>query len=247
MTPSEIQLPLENYSTKVSLRKWIWLVGPLYPNTMNYAAKLCAQRRIRIVLPFSSDSEVLYQNPYVYKGVASNMTLMDGIVDYTVENHKHHNIILIKPTSEADLALYERVRERFNEKIRRVSGAYNLSIVETSIGSSSGRDLNNVLKKDTVNIFIIPSTNLTFVTGAMSTLNKVMNMNPYAKKLKIISFGLEEWNKFDALDFKYRNRTNQHYASYRYLDYHSEMGVSFIRAYRNHYGTDPKHLFYARV
>ncbi len=215
------------------------VVGPLYPKTIKYTTALCAKKKIRIVLPFNSNAEVLYQNPYVYKGVASNMTLLDGTIDYLIENHKHHNIILIKPKTAADLALYERARERFNQKIKGQVGAYNVSIVETGMGSSSGRDINAILKKDTTNVFIIPSTNLTFVSGAMSTLNKVLNMNPYAKNLNVIAFGLEEWNKFTDLDVKYRNRTNQHYASYRYLDYNSEQGIKFIREYRKHYGTDP--------
>ena len=64
-------------------------------------------------------------------------------------------------------------------------------------------------------------------------------MNPYAKNFNVISFGLEDWNKYDDLDLKYRNRTTQHYASYRYLDYNSPKGVKIIRAYRKKYGTDP--------
>lgn len=224
---------------KVEFQEMDLVVGPLFRKTSAYAAKKCAERNIRIVLPFNVDADVLYQNPYVYKGVGSNMTLLDGMVDYIIEKHKHHNIIVIKPFAAADLALYERVRERFNEKIKDVPGAYNLSIVETSQGSSSGRDLNNLVKKDTANVIIIPSTNLSFVSGAMGRLNKVLNMNPYAKKMKLIAFGLEEWNKFDELDVKYRNRTTQHYASYRFMDYNTENGTAFIRAFRNSYGTDP--------
>jgi LysM repeat protein len=215
------------------------VVGPLYARTIKYTAALCAKKQIRIVLPFNSDAEVLYENPYVYKGVASNMTLLDGTIDYIIENHKHHNIILIKPISASDVALYERARERFNQKIKGQTGTYNVSIIESSVGSSSGRDLNAKLKKDTTNVFIIPSTNLRFVSGAMSTLNKVINMNPYSKNLNIIAFGLEDWNKYVDLDVKYRNRTHQHYASYRFLDYDSEQGGNFIRAFRGHYGTDP--------
>ncbi len=216
------------------------VVGPLYKRTIKYASKVCAQRQIPIVLPFNSDIEVLFKNPYVYKGVASNMTLMDGAVDYIVEKNKHHNIILIKPSSSSsDMAIFERVRNRFNEKIKAVGGSYNVKIVETTIGSSSGRDLNAIIKKDTANIVIVPSINLSFVSGTMSRLNKVMNMNPYSKKLSISVFGLEEWNKFDDLDLKYRNRLNQHYASYRYVDYNSQKGTAFIRSFRNNYGTDP--------
>ena len=114
-----------------------------------------------------------------------------------------------------------------------------MSIVETPVGSSSGRDLNALIDKDTTNIFIIPSTNLKYVSRAMSALNQMMNMNPYAKNLNVISFGLEEWNKFDDLDIKYRNRTNQHYGSYRFIDYNSPSAVQLIKAFRKSYGTDP--------
>lgn len=215
------------------------VVGPLYRNTIDYAVNACKERGIRIVLPFNSDSDVLYQNPYVYKGVASNMTLLDGIVDYIIENHSQHKIILIKPTAAADLTLFERVRDRYNERIQSVSGAYSMKIVETSIGSSSGRDLNGVIDKDSTNVIIIPSTNLKFVARSMSTLNQMLNMNPYAKNLKVISFGLEDWNKYDDLDLKYRNRTYQHYASYRFIDYNDPQAVELNKSFRTSYGTDP--------
>lgn len=215
------------------------VVGPLYRNTIKFAAKKCLEKNIRIVLPFNTDTDIIYQNSFVFKSVASNMTLLDGAIDYVVEQHNHHNVILLKPTLSSDLSLYERARERFNEAIKKMPNTYNTSIVESSLGSSGGRDLNALVKKDTVNIFIIPSTNLSFVSDAMSRLNKVMNMNPYAKKFKIIAFGLEEWNKFEDLDVKYRNRTNQHYASYRYVDFNSEKGIEFVRAFRANYGTDP--------
>ena len=82
------------------------VVGPLYRNTIDYTVKECLKRKLKVVLPFNSDSDVLYNNPYVYKGVASNMTILDGIVDYVIANHSHHKVFLIKPTSAADLTLF---------------------------------------------------------------------------------------------------------------------------------------------
>lgn len=215
------------------------VVGPLYQSTISYTAKECAERKIRMVLPFNADAKVLYKNPYVYKGVTSNMSLMSGTVDYVLKAHKEHNIILVKPTGAEDIALYETVKKKFNDSVKNVKGAYNSKIIEVDLGSSSGRDWNTIVKSDTTNIFIIPSTSLTFVSGAMARLNKVMNLNPYAKNLKIIAFGLEDWNKYDDMDLKYRNRTYQHYASYRYLDYNAPHTVDFIRSFRTKTGTDP--------
>lgn len=214
------------------------VVGPFYKNTIKYTAKACAERQIRLVLPFKSDANLLHNNPYLFKAVASNMTLIDGSVDYIMSKHAHHNVIILKPFSEGDKALYERAKARFNAGIGNIS-SYNASIVELSLGSSSGRDLNASMKKDTTNIVIIPSNDVKFVTGAMNRLNKVMNMNPYAKKMRIVAFGFEDWNKYNDIDILHRNRLNQHYSSYRFVDYNRNKGLEFVRAYRSYSGVDP--------
>lgn len=214
------------------------VVGPLYRNTIKHAVDQCTSRGIKIVLPFKADPSVLHDNKNVFKAVSSNMTLMDGTVDYIVKNHAHHNVIILKPYSDGDKALYERAKARFNEKIKLVN-SYNSSIVELSLGSSGGRDLNGYMKKDTANVVIVPSNDIKFVSGAMNRLNKVMNLNPYAKNLRIVVFGFEDWNKYDDIEVLHRNRLNQHYASYRFVDYNKDRGLDFVKAFRSETGTDP--------
>lgn len=215
------------------------VVGPLYPKNINYTAKLCKEKGINLVIPFRSDAQILDENPYVYKTVSSNMTLLDGTIDYIIKNHAHHKIFIVKPYLEADIALYDRAVARYNEKIKDVPGAMTPTIKEVSQGNTSGRELNGYVSKDTTNIFIIPSTNVKFVSGVLTRLNSVVNLNPYKKSMRVIAFGLEDWNAFDELDMMHRNKLNQHYASYRYLDYNSEMGIKFIKAFRARFGTDP--------
>jgi hypothetical protein len=106
--------------------------------------------------------------------------------------------------------------------------------------TSNWRDINSKLRKDTVNIIIVPSTNLKYVAGVLVALNKVLNNNPYAKNMKIVVFGLEDWNKFDDLDLKHRMRLHQHYASYRYIDYEAEKTKKMMLSYRKKYATDPQ-------
>ena len=167
------------------------------------------------------------------------MTLIDGMVDYIVDNMNQYNIILLKPYSESDKALYERARDRYNTLIKNKPGAMNAKILELDLGSSGGRELNAQVLKDTTNVFIVPSDNVKFVSGALNRMNKVMNMNPYAKNLKIIAFGFEDWNSFDDLDILHRNRLYQHYVSYRYVDYNKGRGLEFVKAFRSKYGIDP--------
>lgn len=214
------------------------VVGPLYKNTIAHTVRLCVSQNIRIVLPFKSEPSVLHQNPKVYKSVSSNMTLMDGSVDYIVKNHAHHNVLILKPYDEGDLALYDRAVSRFNEQIVNVK-SYNSAIVATGLGSSGGRELNAYMKSDTVNIVIVPSSDVKFVTNALNRLNKVLNMNPYAKKMKIVVFGFEDWNNFDDVDVLYRNRLHQHFSTFRFVDYNQGKGKEFVRAFRANTAVDP--------
>jgi LysM repeat protein len=230
---------ISSFFKKSEFNEMDLVVGPLFDHTMKYTTAVCQQKGIRIVLPFKSKTKVLHKNPYVYNSVASNMTLIDGTVDYLVEHKSHCNIIILEPYNESDKALYNRARDRFNEKIAGKENAYNKKIVEIGLGSSGGREMNTYIKKDTVNIVIVPSDDIKFVSGAMNRMNKVMNLNPYAKGLKVVAFGFEDWNKFNDLDILHRNRMYQHYSSYRYVDYNSDKGIEFIRAYRHQYGLDP--------
>ncbi|MFT4601430.1 MAG: LysM repeat protein [Arenicella sp.] len=214
------------------------VIGPLFPKTIAYTAKLCKDKGIRIVVPFKADAKVLHENPYVFKTVTSNMTLMDGAVDFLVENYPDKNIVILKPYNEVDKAMYERARDRFNAAIA-LAPSYNVKIIELSLGSSGGRDLSSQLKKDTANIVIIPSNDVKFVSRAMNTLNKVLNLNPYAKNMRVVAFGFEDWNKFDDIDVLHRNRLNQHFATYRFVDYNSEEILPFLRSYRAKTGVDP--------
>ena len=214
------------------------VIGPLYAKPVAFAAQICKERHLNIVMPFKVDADVLHENQNTFKAVSSNMTLMDGSIDYILENHSHHNVVILKPYLEGDKALYERARDRFNNGVVGLNG-YNDKIVELSFGSSSGRDLNAQLKNDTVNIVIVPSNDVKFVTGAMNRLNKVLNFNPYAKKMKIIVFGFEDWNKFDDVDVLHRIRMNQHFSTYRFVDYNLEKNKKYVRSFRASTGVDP--------
>jgi LysM repeat protein len=215
------------------------IVGPLFPKTINYVANYCKIHQVKMVIPFKAPTKVLYQNPYIYKATASNITLMDGMVDYIIEKHVQHHVSIFKPKASSDIALYEEARERYNSKMETFPNAMTPKIKELTL-TSNWRDINSKLRKDTVNIIIVPSTNLKYVAGVLVALNKVLNNNPYAKNMKIVVFGLEDWNKFDDLDLKHRMRLHQHYASYRYIDYEAEKTKKMMLSYRKKYATDPQ-------
>lgn len=215
------------------------VVGPMFQAEADVTSRLCQQKQIPLVLPFKVDAAIIDKNPLVYKTVASNMTLFDGAVDYLLQYHANHNILIVKPTSASDLAIYERCRERYNAGIAKIPGAMNDHIIEVSPGSNSGRDLETYIKKDTINVVLVPSENIKFVAGIMTRLNSVMNNNYRSSKMKVIVFGIEDWNRYEDLDVMHKNRLYQHYATYRFADLNEGQGLEFVKAYRKRFGTDP--------
>ena len=214
------------------------VVGPLYDNCIDVAVNRSNEKGINIVLPFKSQPEILHNHPNVFTTVASNMTLYDGVIDYVVERHNTHKVLILKP-QYGDMTLYNRARDQYNEKIKAFPNAYSKQIVDIPMGSSGGREINAHVSNDTVNVFIVPSTDVKIVSGCLNRLNKVMNINSRAKKLKILVFGVEDWNKIDDLDILHKIRLNHHYATYRHVDFNSGKGIDFVRHFRAKKGIDP--------
>ena len=213
------------------------IVGPFFQDEVTYVAKYCRQYRIPMVLPVNADNSVLYQNPFVYKTTASTMSQMDGMVDFLTKDYSRYNICIVKPSSAEDKALYDRARDRYNSAVK--ANGYTPNIIELDLGSTSGKDWSYKLRKDTVNIIVVPSNDVKFVTSVFTRVNNVLNTNTYAKGMKVIVFGLEDWNRIDDIDVKHRMRSEQHYASYRFLDYDNNQTNNFINSYRAQIGADP--------
>jgi len=215
------------------------VVGPLFSKTINYLASYCKVNEIPMVIPFKANSKVLYQNPMVFKATTSNLGLVEGIGDYAAKNMSSYKVFMVIPTQKSDLVLFEKIKDTYNTTIKTVENPMSTEIVELKLGDAGGRDINVHLRKDTVNVIIVPSADVKFVTGVFTRFNSIMNLNIYSKNMKIVVFGLEDWNKMNDIDLKHRVRLNQCYATYRYTNYGALKTNTVIQAYRTEYGTDP--------
>jgi len=232
-------LEIQKHIDKPEFKDIDLIVGPLFSKTISFIADYCKENRIPMVIPFKANSKVLYQNPFVFKATTSNLGLVDGIGMYTAKNMSSYKIFMVKPTLKSDLVLYDKIIDTYNTAIKSVDNPMSAKIIELKLGSANGRDINIHLRKDTVNVVIVPSTDVKFVTEMFTRLNNVMNLNTYSKNMRIVVFGLEDWNKMNDIDLKHRIRLNQYYATYRFTDYEAPKTTNVIKSYRTKYGTDP--------
>ena len=232
-------LKIQKHLKTMESKKIDLIVGGLYSRTINYLATYAKVNKVPMVIPFKANSKVLYQNPFVFKATSSNLILAEGIGTYVAKQMSDYKVFMVKPSRKSDLVLFEKVKDSYNTAIEGVEEPLSNTIVELKLGDAGGRDINIRLRKDTVNVIIVPSNDVKFVTGIFTRLNNVMNLNTYSKNMKVVIFGLEDWNKMNDIDLKHRVRLNQCYASYRFTDYEALKTNVMIQDYRLKYGTDP--------
>ena len=204
------------------------VIGPFFPSTQNVVAKYCRENFIRMVCPVASKTKILEKNKLVYASVPSSLTLMKGMAEYVLRTHAHDNIILVKPTKEEDLLMYEAFRKAFNES--PVLGVSRPSLRETTIDG-----MKSFISTKTKNIIIMPTNTKNTAVKFMNSLNR---SSFRARPDQIYVFGTKEWVDFTDINNLYKNKFNFHFASPNFIDYYTDEMITMNRAYRKEYNTD---------
>jgi len=204
------------------------VVGPFFGTTQRIVADYCKNNKVRMVSPVGLDAEILESNRLVYSSVPSNITLMKGLAEYVLRAHANDNIIMVKPTKESDLPLYEAFRKSFNES--PVTGASRPAMKETTIDGMKA-----YITTKRKNIVVMPTNSKRTSTKFMNSLNR---SSFRARKDQIYVFGTKEWVEFTDINNLYKNKFNLHFASPNFVDYYTDEMIELNRTFRRQYNTD---------
>jgi len=222
---------------KMESSEWDLIIGPLMPAPSKVVATWAKKHKVPVVFPVPLPLVNLKDNRYIYASVPSDTRLLEGMADELIKNHSKHNIILVKSGIKSDSINYNIVRKRINEQLN--SQAHRPTLLEINLGSSTGKDISSYVKKDMVNIFIVPSKNRVFAANFMTAMNKVRNISKTYDEADIRVYGMRDWDSFDEIKLDYKRRLNLHYPSAVSLNFEEEKVQRFIELFRAKYGTDP--------
>jgi anaerobic selenocysteine-containing dehydrogenase len=79
---------------------------------LDIVARWCNVNKVRMISPVTAQTEILKNNQYAIDAVTSDITLMQGIAKYIVENNSRDQIVLVK-TGAKDDELYQAFRKKF--------------------------------------------------------------------------------------------------------------------------------------
>lgn len=203
------------------------IIGPFFGKNLSQVAAYCKDQQIRMLIPVVAETKLLADNPWVYAGVPSDITLVEGLARHLLETYPKDNFILVKPLDKKSLPLYEAFRKAFYEM--DVQGT-RPALVETTV-----ENFNTFMRRNVNNRFIVPTVDK---STAIKFMNNVNRSSFRSSKDEIFVYGMKEWVNFTDINSGFKNKYNFHFPTGNYIDYDAEPTVELNRKYRELYNTD---------
>lgn len=222
------------------------LFGPMHKAGMAMASEKTRKEKIYHVSPNSFSNKVFEDNPFLLRSIASRETLIRYLANYIAINHQDHNVLMLNSGSPKGWPLRKNFVKHYNLAASTFPNAYSDSLrsveVEKFTPMTEGGDdaeIHNFLREDTLNVIVVPSNDLAFVSDIMTRISRLDE-----EVYDIQVYGLDEWIKYENIEAEYKNRLKLRLVVPSYLDYEKDETVDFLKAYRQKYGDEPSHFDY---
>ncbi len=224
------------------------IIGPVFKVPFEIAADFAGKHHIPIVNPFSKRSDVIFDNPWVFKVQPSFYGQLSTMVDYLATTYPDANYFLVmhnKTRDQDTLAfLKENLLARMYRELQPDAGATDSlaaarRVTEWLYYQDGISGLREKLSTQNDNILLCVSTQRAFVASVMS------NLYGLASDYKITMIGMPQWMDYE-MDIDYAMKLKLHLFSPEFVDYTDPKVKQFIIRYRYQYEGEPvpeKHAY----
>jgi LysM repeat protein len=216
------------------------IIGPVFtshPAELPVVANYAKERRIPVVSPLSSNSDILSFNPYVFQVQGSINTELQKAAEYLSAFYDKHLVIVYAGDSagEPDLKYFKK---NLKYQFINYTGADSIPIGEVVYNQLMPKtDSTNILRQamlpDQQNIVIVLSYNEGFTSKVLS------NLNTMAEEFPMTVFGFSNWLHFENIDLEYFYNLHVHVITNHLIDYERKDIKRFLKDYRKKYQTEP--------
>lgn len=204
------------------------IFGPLYQQHIKPLADFAKKHDTRLVIPFTSKDNTVFQNPAVYQINTPQSYLYSEVYDHFVRQFPNANVIFIeasqgtKDKAEFIKGLKDELRNR----------AIPMKSLKEDVTAES---LKAVLRADRENIFIPTS-------GSNLTLNNILpQLTMLVRELpdsRIHLFGYPEWQTYTKDHLEAFFELDTYFYSSFYTNNLLPAAINFTKNYRRWYGKD---------
>ncbi|NVK92527.1 LysM peptidoglycan-binding domain-containing protein [Bacteroides sp. L10-4] len=204
------------------------IFGPLYQQHIKPLAEFAKKQNTRLVIPFTSKDNTVFQNPAIYQINTPQSYLYSEVYNHFVRQFPNANVIFIEASQDTkDKAEFIK---GLKDELR------NRSIPMKSLKESVAvESLKTVLRADRENIFIPTSgSNLTLIK-ILPQLTLLVREQPESR---IHLFGYPEWQTYTKDHLEAFFELDTYFYSSFYTNNLLPAAINFTKTYRRWYGKE---------
>lgn len=206
---------------KPELKSMDLIIGLLYHRNFQIVADFAGKQQIPIVNPISERSDILKDNPFVFKAIPSNSSQLEQLAGFLADQFPKNNILIIRSGQYADRDIAERLSKACMARKLAVQ------VVDGQEGAI------NKLSKEKDNFLVVFSDNAAYVHDLTRRFFQLRG------EYRITIAGLPDWGSMEGLELEYLISLKTHLIARQFIDYENSHVKSFVTKYQERYKTDP--------
>jgi LysM repeat protein/ABC-type branched-subunit amino acid transport system substrate-binding protein len=205
-------------------------IGPFHRSAIEQLAR--SHPSAHIVCPVPQSNKVILGQPTVSKVTATRVDLIRHTARYVAQRHRGDNIIMLKPDIHADREAVDQMHRALNAAWSEQAGRSGDSVKVVPTGRRDVGKLTSSLKSDRLNVVVVPSEDVEFVT------NLVAILRPMASKQQIAVVGLESWAAIETVSPLDLETLGFMFATATFFDVEDPGTQAFVQRFRERYKND---------
>lgn len=219
---------LNNILSKKEMQKMNIIFGPMHQQHIKPLSEFAQKNDIRLVIPFSQNSEEVFNNPSIYQINTPQSYLYSKVYEHFTRQFPNAHVIFIEPTSP------DKDKAEFIKGLKQELKSKGISMNSVSENDTK-ETLKAALRSDKENIFIPTSGSNVLLIKALPQLTMLVREAP---DQRIHLFGYPEWQTYTLDHLENFFELDVYFYSSFYMNTLFPAAIQFTNAYHKWYSKD---------
>ncbi|WP_125040072.1 muramidase family protein [Bacteroides faecalis] len=219
---------LNNILSKKEMQKMNIIFGPMHQQHIKPLSDFAQKNDIRLVIPFSQNSEEVFNNPSIYQINTPQSYLYSKVYEHFTRQFPNAHVIFIEPTSP------DKDKAEFIKGLKQELKSKGISMNSVSENDTK-ETLKATLRSDKENIFIPTSGSNVLLIKALPQLTMLVREAP---DQRIHLFGYPEWQTYTLDHLENFFELDVYFYSSFYMNTLFPAAIQFTNAYHKWYSKD---------
>ncbi len=197
------------------------IIGLVYHANFRIISDFAKRKKIPLINPISERSDIVRNNPYVYKIQPDKDVMEQALCRYFNRRSDNGQFLVLKNGKFPDRRLPEKFRDLCSSESREIRLP------------ESQTDLYTLLSREKENYIVTWNTGTEFIAEFTRRLYELRN------EYSITLFGLPEWHKVNGVETEYLIALRAHFIAPGFIDYSDPFVNWFVDRYQEKVSMDP--------